>query len=446
MEKLLLKNIADNICGELINPKEIYIDNITTDTRKLCKNSLFVALKGDNFDGHNFIENAYEKGVVCVVSEKKLNTDNPYILVKDTKVGLRDIAEYYRSLFNIPFVAVTGSSGKTTTKDVIASVLSRKFKTLKTQGNFNNEIGVPLTIFNLDNTYECAVIEMGMNNFGEIHNLSKIVKPDIAVITNVGVAHLENLGSREGILEAKCEIFHYLKKDGVKIVNGDCDMLSTLEDVEFFAIDNKADYYATNIKSLGLEGIFATLNYKDEKIDVKIPYPGKYMVLNALTAFAVGKKLGLTNDEIKDGIENTEKTKMRFNVIKRDNYTVINDCYNANPDSVKSAIDILTEAEGKKVAVLGDMFELGENEKHLHYQTGIYTANSNIDKIVLIGELSYNTYLGAKDANKTENVYYFKNQEDFFKEKDNILEKNDIILVKASRGMKFEKTVEELTR
>ncbi|MGL4791330.1 MAG: UDP-N-acetylmuramoyl-tripeptide--D-alanyl-D-alanine ligase [Anaerotignaceae bacterium] len=441
MKELTLKEIALAVNGRLENCEDenLKISVIATDTRTIGKGDLFVPFVGENFDGHTFIETAFEKGAVCVFSQ--VPTKGCAIFVEDTRAAFRDLSMYYLSLFNVKVVAITGSVGKTTTKDMIASVLEQKYSVLKTQGNFNNEIGLPKTIFNLNESHEVCVLEMGMNSFGEIEKLSFIAKPDIAVITNVGVSHIENLGSREGILKAKSEIFSFMKKDGVAILNKDNDLLRTLK-LDFktlwFGI-NEGDFYSNNIKPMGIEGIFAILHNENSEVEVKIPIPGEHMVLNALSAMAVGKCLGLNNHEIKKGIEAFVPTGMRMAIEKtKGGITIINDCYNANPVSMKAAIDVLADTEGRKVAILGDMFELGEYAQALHKEVGEYALEKNLDLVVCIGELSKNIYQACNKGN----ALYFETQEDFFEYGG--IKKGDVCLVKASRGMHFEKTVEKL--
>lgn len=451
MKPITLEAIAKAVNGKISDEKynNIIIENITTDTRKIAEGDLFIPLKGENFDGHNFIQQAFESGALCCLSTENIETYKPCIYVSDTRVALRDLAEYYISLFNIHVVGITGSVGKTTTKDMIASVLMQKYNVLKTEGNFNNEIGLPLTVFRITDDTEVVVLEMGMNSFGEIHNLSKIAKPDIAVITNVGVSHIENLGSREGILKAKCEIFDYIKNNGTAILNIDNDMLKTLEGKTSFktlwyGIENKKDIYADNIVKNGVESISCDIHMNNEMFNVCIPVPGEHMVLNAMAAALVGKTLDLSISEIKRGIEEFVPTKMRMAVFKTKNgTTLINDAYNANPVSMKASIDVLSGVEGEKIAILGDMFELGDFAEKMHYDTGIYAAQKNIDKIICIGNISKSMYEGAVSLGG--NAFYFETQEDFFENGfEKLINKGATVLVKASRGMHFEKTAEKI--
>ena len=450
LEEVLVATNGTIIQGD--NSKDVVIKNITTDSRKITENCLFVPITGEVFDGHEFIKSSFEKGAVCSLSSKDIFTESKDVIIKvdDTKKAFRDIAEYYIQKNRLPVIAITGSVGKTTTKDIIASVISQKYNVLKTEGNYNNEIGLPITAFNLKKEHEAAVFEMGMNSFGEIHNLSKVAKPDVAVITNIGVSHIENLGSREGILKAKCEIFDYISKDGTAILNADDDMLSTLEnklkiEIIWFGIENKKGIYAKNIVNHGLMGTDCTIVTKNGEFDVRINVPGEHMVLNALSATAVGIKMKLSNEEIKNGIEKFLPSKMRMSVIKAKNgISIINDTYNANPVSMKAAIDVLASEEGKKVCILGDMFELGSFSERMHYDVGKYAAENQIDKIICIGENSKKTYDGAIE-NGHKNTFYFETQKEFIESNLNeFIKTGDIVLVKASRGMGLEKTVEKI--
>ncbi len=443
--RLTLEEIAAAARGSL-KGNNIEITGISTDSRKIEKGSLFVALCGEKFDGHNFINDVVEKGAAAVVVSRDTECACPCVRVEDTRLALGDIARYYRRKFSIPFVAITGSVGKTTTKDMIASVLSQKYNTLKTEGNFNNDIGVPLTLFRLDDTTECAVIEMGMNHFNEISYLTSIAEPDIAVITNIGVSHIENLGSRDGILKAKCEIFESMAEDSFKVLNGDDDKLITIKDkyknICYYSTKDKADVYADNIEPKGVESISCTIHKGDISFDVSIPVPGRHMAANALAAASVAFELGLSPEEIKRGIETFVPTGKRMDIIKTDKYIIADDTYNANPQSVKAGIDVIASESGVKCCVLGDMLELGDMAAQLHYDVGGYAADKGIDIIVCIGPLSENMYKGALD--RGGNAYYYETQEQFHENIESIIPKGAVILVKASRGMHFEKTTEKL--
>lgn len=434
--------------------KEIH--SISIDSRNIEENSVFIPILGQRVDGHTFIPEVMQKGALATLSEKKRTDDIPYILVKSSLQALKDIAEFYREFCDIPVVGITGSVGKTSTKEMIASVLSQKYCVLKTDGNFNNEIGLPLTLFRLRNEHEIAVLEMGISDFGEMHRLSKIAKPNIVVITNIGMCHLENLKTRDGILQAKSEIFDYLQEDGHIILNGDDDKLSTIQKKKgsyplFFSMqdlkpasdDTKAKIYASDIQNLGLDGTECKITVFRETFSVKIPTPGIYMVGNALAACAVGHVMGLTIEEMKIGIEALQPVSGRFHKRKTERFLVIDDCYNANPVSMKASIDILSYAKERKVCILGDMLELGENERKLHYEIGAHMVETAIDILITIGDLGEEIYKGAQNFKGEK--YHFTNKQEAMQKFDEILKDGDAILVKASHGMNFSKIVEYLT-
>lgn len=428
---------------------EVTVSGITIDSRKIEDGFLFVALRGERVDGHSFVESAYEKGAkACLVEDIPENAAGPYIVVESCAQALKDIAEYYRSILDIKVVGITGSVGKTSTKEMIASVLEQKYKVLKTQGNFNNEIGVPLTIFNIKEEHEVAVLEMGISDFGEMHRLSKMARPDICVMTNIGQCHLENLKTRDGILQAKSEIFDFAKKDCTAILNGDDDKLITLKErseinPKFFGMDSQFDIHAENVVDHGLEGINCDICYGTERINVWIPIPGMHMVYNALAGAMVGLSLGLTKEEIKAGVEALKPTGGRNNILQLNGKTIIDDCYNANPVSMRSSLDVLAKAEGRQVAILGDMGELGADEKELHYGVGEYAAQKNIDLFLCVGVLSEEMKKGAESVkdSKTQ-IMHFETKEELLNELAGIVKDGDTVLVKASHFMQFEKIVE----
>ena len=424
------------------------VDSITTDSRKAEPGSLFAAIKGERVDGHTFIPSVFEKGALCVLSEHELEGQNGnYLLVDSTLEALKAIAQEYLEQLKIPVVGITGSVGKTSTKETIASVLATRYRVLKTKGNYNNEIGVPLTVFRLTEDDEVAVLEMGISDFGEMERLTAIAKPDICVITNIGQCHLENLGTRDGILKAKTEIFKGMPDNGVAVLNGDDDKLCTVNEVHgrkpiFFGIDNTEGIHAGNIVSKGLLGTEATLynvpcadNVTEFNINISVP--GRHMVYNAMAAAAVGAALGLTSTQIAEGIASMETIAGRNNIIKTDRFLILDDCYNANPVSMKSSIDVISMAEGRKVCILGDMFELGKDEKLLHYQVGQYIAGSNIDLLITAGKLALNIADGARDGNASCHIYSFETRDELMEHLYGLLHDNDNILIKASHGMDF---------
>lgn len=450
MKKLTLKEV-EKACGGILIGSDTAIYGISTDSRKINKGDLFIALVGEKFDGHNFLDNLAEKGAAAFISQKRVKSELPYILVEDTTKALGDLAAYYRSLFSIPVVGITGSVGKTTTKEMVASVLSAKYNVVKTEGNFNNHIGLPLTIFNMEDDTEVLVLEMGMNHFGEISYLGKIAKPDIAIITNSGVSHIEYLGSREGILKAKCEIFESLNPNGKKILNGDCDMLTTLRDTHSDAVfygfnPEKDSVFAKDIEYISLDKTAFTAVILGEEIPLTLSSSGRHMVLNALAGAACGKALGLSSEEIKKGIESFTPPDKRMNIIETPKYTLINDTYNANPQSVKAGLSVIAPLQGRKVAILGEMLELGENSPKYHREVGEYAAKEGIDVIAGIGgDNVLQLTLGASFGG-AKKVFYYKTKEEFYNNIKKVLKKNDTVLIKASRGAKFEEITEKLKK
>lgn len=474
MKMLTIENIEKVTKGIYHGPEEILRTEVTgvyTDSRKVIEGSLFIPIVGERVDGHSFISNVFEQGALCTLSERELeNSAYPYIQVESSLQALKDIAEFYLEQLDTKVVGVTGSVGKTSTKEMIASVLEQSFKILKTDGNFNNEIGLPLTVFRLTGEEEIAILEMGISDFGEMSRLTKIAKPDVAVITNIGLCHLENLKTRDGILKAKTEIFEGLKESGSIVLNGDDDKLATVtayknNSIVFFgneAADNKS-VYTTQVKSLGLRGTSCTICTPKGDMQVTVPVPGIHMVTNATAACAVGLSFDMELEEIKKGIESLKQVSGRVNIISTEKFTIIDDCYNANPVSMKSSIDILKDALGRKVCILGDMFELGENEEALHREVGAYVKEKGIDVLVTIGNLSRCISEAAQcnvcdieemcpdsgqsdcqqDSLKTTCVHY-PTKQDAFKEFGAILKDGDSILVKASHGMEFPEVVEFL--
>ncbi len=432
-------------------PSENLINRVSIDSRDVDKNTLFFAIKGERFDGHDFIEAVANKGVGAIVSHKKIDCSAPVILVEDTKQAFLDFASFYRmSMPNLLVVGLTGSVGKTTTKEMTACVLSQKNKTLKTEGNLNNEIGMPKTIFRLDETYGSAVIEMGMDNAGQISALSKSCKPDCAIITNVGVSHIENLGSRDGILKAKLEILDGLKEGSPLFLNGDNDKLSTAKidgfKVIYFGIENKnCDILAENIKEIGLSTEFTAVK-GDIRQKIIIPTVGIHNVYDALAAFAVGIEYGINPKDIAKGLSEYVPSGMRQRIKEANGITVIEDCYNASPDSQKAGLNSLCKiAKGRKIAILGDMLELGSYSETAHRNVGEYAAECNVDMLFTYGKESEFMADSAKKSG-LKSVFRFIDKAELTKALHNELKLGDTVLFKASRGMKLEEIFEELYR
>lgn len=474
------------------------VSSVTIDSRQITEGGVFLATVGERVDGHKFIAAVFEQRAVLAVTQKtpeQVEADTgvssgkwgSYLLVENTLQALKDMAEFYRRKLTIPVVGITGSVGKTSTKEFIASVLSEKYNVLKTEGNYNNEIGVPLTLLRIRREHTAAVVEMGISDFGEMHRLSKMARPDICVITNIGQCHLENLKTRDGILKAKSEIFDFMAEDGQVCLNGGDDKLSTLTEIKgrkphFFGWgDNPMEEVtAGEIVSHGLWGSDAVLTIRrhgndgwdstaalaqtaetafaegqetdaataETKIPVHVPLPGRHMVLNSAAAACVAELLGLSPEQIASGIRKIKPVNGRNNLIRRKEYTLIDDCYNANPASMKAAVDLLAMADTMKVAILGDMFELGENSHGLHEETGAYAVAAGIDRIYCVGREAEYMYRAACKVNDAASVQVL-----YFPTKENLLQtlKEDLtqyipggstVLVKASHGMEFSEIVE----
>ena len=453
MKNLTLRKLAEATHGRVFNAEDLLdveITSIVTDSRKVRDDCLFICIKGERADGHDFAQFAVENGAIAAVSERELpGFSGAYLLVDSTFQATKDIAEYYRQNLECKVIGVTGSVGKTSTKEFIAAVLSKRYRVHKTQGNLNNEWGVAYTIFGIKEGIDVAVIEMGINHFGEMDRLAKMVRPDVVVITNIGQSHLENLGSRDGILKAKAEIFNYIAPDGIIILNGDDDKLTRIRNVrgiepQFFGLGRDCDVCAEKIVPKGLEGSEFDIVMRDGgsrmALRVDMPVPGKKMIYNALAAYLVGTDMGISPLMMKEAIENMTSMVGRNNIVKTDLYTILDDCYNASPASMESSIDILKLAEGRKVAVLGDMLELGEETDKYHYQVGRYAADAGCDLIIAVGALSEKIFMGAK-MNTDNKVEYFHTTEDCIKSLPSLLEPGDNILVKASHAMNFESIV-----
>ena len=472
MKNMTLANIA-KACGGTYygkeTEKEREIAGAVIDNRLIEKDYLFIAIKGARVDGHSFIPSAFEAGALAVLSEHELeNPAGPYILVESCEAALKRIAAFYRQSLDIKVVGITGSVGKTSTKEMIASVLAQKYNVHKTAGNFNNEIGLPLTILKIRDEHDVAVLEMGISDFGEMHRLAEIANPDICVITNIGLCHLENLIDRDGILKAKTECFAHMKPNGVAVLNGDDDKLCTQTEVNgrkavFYGIVREGDgskaegcitekgIYAVNVEAIGLTGTKAEIHVQmsddglqEEVFEAEIPIAGEHNVYNALAAVGVARELGLNTAEMKRGIEAVQTIGGRSNLIHRNGLTIIDDCYNANPVSMKASIDVLSKAEGRKIAVLGDMGELGAEERKLHFGVGEHFAQKGIDMLFCAGELSMEIVSGVVLASPDTQVHYFGTKEALIQELKEVCKEGDTILVKASHFMNYQEIVKAL--
>lgn len=450
LKNMTLENIAKACNGEYFGEESLKSECITgaeKDSRLIEDGFLYIPFVGARVDGHDFINQVFDKGALCTLSEKDLaNVKGPYIKVESTAQALKDIAEFYREQLDCKIIGITGSVGKTSTKEIIASVLEEKFHVLKTEGNYNNEIGMPLTILKIRDYHDIAVIEMGISDFEEMHRLAKVSKPDVCVITNIGTCHLENLGDRDGVFKAKTEIFDYAKENCFVVLNGDDDKLRNIKEVNgstpiFFGIETDQNVCIEKYQTIGVKGTEATIRYFDKTFDTVIPIPGFHMLYNAMAATCIGVHFGMTLEEIDTGIRKLKAIGGRNNIFDAKGMTIIDDCYNANPMSMKASLQVLCSAEGRKVAILGDMFELGAGEVEMHRQVGETAKLLGIDVVVCIGELAKNIYYGASEGNSS--ALYFKTKDEFFTKMDSILEKGDTVLIKASNGMKFKEIVEK---
>ncbi|MBR4554324.1 MAG: UDP-N-acetylmuramoyl-tripeptide--D-alanyl-D-alanine ligase [Ruminococcus sp.] len=453
MKKMSLAEIVSAVDGSFGYPSDTLVDSISTDTRKITENSVFLALKGENFDGHDFAAEAMKLGAAAVITERPVEGAK-CIIVDSTAKALLDLAHYYREKFSIPLVGITGSVGKTTTKDMIACVLARKFKTLKTEGNHNNEVGMPQTLFGLDDSYEAAVIEMGMNHAGEMSRLSSCSAPTICVITNIGVSHIENLGSQENILKAKLEILDGAAPDAPLILNRDDKLLAGIElhggrRAMYYSLRKKdCDVYASNIVSENNRITF-TINYNGGKYPAELEVLGEHNIRNALAAFCVGVMLGIDPAECAKGAGDYKPGGLRQNVSVRNGITLIIDCYNAAPDSMKAALSVLSQVSaaenGKRICVLADMLELGKNARLYHKNVGEHVASSKADMLLCFGENSQFYIEGAvKKGFPADACKHFDTREELAEYLKTQVSEGDAVLFKGSRGMKLEEVVESL--
>lgn len=431
------------------------VAHVDTDSRNIHENALFIPLVGERFDGHAYINMALENGAVgCLTARDResYREDKFYVKVSNTERALGDLAAWYKERFSIPFVGVTGSVGKTTAKDMIAAVLGTRFKVLKTEGNFNNNVGLPLTILRLDESYQVCVLEMGMDRFGEIDYLGGIVKPDVGVITNIGDAHIERLGSRENILKAKCELLPHVKKDGLLVLNGDDELLTTLRgntpvDTVFCGKADGLEYKAALTGGDGVSHIHCRLTTPKLDREVMIPALGEHMIYPTLIAAAVAERFGLTAEEIEQGLTQFVPTRMRMNILKRaSGITILDDTYNANPQSMRAAVSVLADSLGSwKAAVLGDMLELGPFAPALHTGVGECLGKAGINCLVAVGEMAQYIAQGARESGVPQ-VYHFASREEAESVLPQILRPDSTILVKASRGMRLEELTASLLK
>lgn len=456
MEQISVSDILKICNGKLIcGNDKLICENFSKDTRTIKEGDVYVGIKGEKFDGNCLYKEAFQKGArICILQGEDIEKvkGKTIILVEDTIKAIQKIASYKRNLYSIPVIAVTGSVGKTSTKDIIASVMSKKYKVLKTEGNMNNHIGLPFTLLKLRD-HNAIVVEMGMNHFGEIRTLTNIVKPTTCVITNIGTSHIGNLGSRENILKAKLEIIEGMKKEGIIVLNNDNDLLHTWIEkninkykIATYGIENESDITAQDIQ-MEEESSKYISKIQNKKYKIEVPVPGKHFVYNSLAAIMVGLINNIDINKIQEGIKEFSLSKNRMQIEKnKKGVTIINDTYNASFDSMKASIQCLSNRnEKRKIAVLGDMFELGEYSVELHKQVGIEIKKENIDILITVGILAENIAIEAiKSGMSKDNVYILKNNEEAIELIKKIEQEDDVILIKASNGMKFNKIVEKL--
>ena len=449
-----VSDIAAITGGVLSGDGAAPVTGAVIDSRAVTPGALFAAIPGERVDGHDYIGKAFDLGASCCLAQRvPAGETRPVICVPDTAAALETLARAYRARFAIPVLGVTGSVGKTTAKEMVASVLAQRWNTLKTEKNFNNQLGVPLTLFRLEPEHQAAVVEMGVSHFGDMAPLAAMVQPTAMLFTIIGHAHLEFLRDRRGVLQEKTSVLDTMPDDAVAFCNGDDDLLRAMtcrQRKVTFGLSDGCDVRAVDVRDLGDDGSTCTIVAGARRIPVRIRAYGQHMVYAALEGAAVGIEYGLTDDEIIRGIAAYQPVGSRANVVRTARYTVIDDCYNANPVSMKAAIDLLGTALQRKVAVLGDMFELGKDEAILHAQIGEYAMTHGVDVLICIGELSKNMYeravetLSEKEHGSRE-IYYFPTREEAMAQLPHILHTGDAVLIKASHSMKFEEIVEQST-
>ncbi len=433
------------LCGDLQNS----VTAICTDTRKIVPGALFVPIVGETFDAHDFINFALENGCVAALTAKREKIKGKTLIaVDDTRKALGNLASFYKKQFNIPFIAITGSVGKTTVKELTATVLSARLNVLKTSGNLNNDIGLPLTLFRLENQHEAAITEMGMSGFGEIDALAGMVKPDIGIVTNIGLSHIEKLGSQENIYKAKAELFPHIKPEGTVIINGDDPiLLAHLKDInrKTITVGLSADFdlWAKDVKTT-TESLSFTVMYGSQTVPVTLPLPGEHNVINALLACAAGFVLGISLEEAAQALKSYVATDKRMQIINHNDFTIINDCYNAAPASVEAALKVLCARSGRKIAVFGDMKELGEHTESAHRAIGQKAFALGVNALFVFGE---NAVFAAQSAKETgmEQVFSFTDINELNQALGAYVKANDSILIKGSRAMMLERVTDFLT-
>lgn len=452
MIKRKLNEIAKMVCGELSDPSkgDILINGVSTDSRTIDQNNLYIPLVGEVFDGRIFIKECEKKGAAAFIIDRNfsLNKDItiPYIVVEDTKKALRDLSKAYRDELDIKIVAITGSNGKTTTKDLLANVLSEKFKVQKTIGNLNNDIGVPKTLLELDEDTEIGVIELGTDNFGDISLTTNLVSPDIAGILNIGDSHLLNLKTKEGIAKAKMEITEGLSQDGTFIYNIDDEILK--KEVPTYEVNAKVLTFGTSsdadYKIDRLESTYKGVKFKHNDDVFSLPLVGDHQIYNAGFVAMVATLLGLTYDQIKSGLEKSQSSKNRAELIELDGFDILDDAYKSNPQALLTGLNMAYMLNGysKKIVVLSDMLELGDDENRLHFNVGEKINAKEINYCLFYGPLSKHMYHGALKNFPSSRALYFEDKADLCDKLKQLISKSTLVFVKGSHGMHMEEVIE----
>lgn len=457
MRKITVGQMKEVLGAELlIGSSEDYISGVSIDSRQVKQEDAFFAIIGENHDAHTFLPQVFSSGCkVAVVSDRQAalaaakGEGISLLCVTDTVAALQQLAKWYISLFDLKKIAVTGSVGKTSTRDIAYAVMSTCYKTIKPQNNFNNEIGLPLTAFLIEEDTEAAVFELGMETLGEVHLLADIVKPQIAIITNVGLSHIETLGSREAILQAKLEITDFLRPEDCLIICDSADLLNRESAAGKYKLitvgrDGKSDFILSAICNQGEKGVQFTIEHNCKAQRIKLPMPGEHNIYNAALAISAAFQTGVSLEKAAEGTENIKLTDKRLAIKGGHGIKVIDDTYNASPDSMKSGISALMSVAGvRKVAILGDMFGLGDDSEKYHREIGTFAAGKGIDLLVTIG--NYARYISENAAKEKDDfVLHFANKEEFFQVIDKVIQTGDVVLVKGSRGMRMEQIVNKI--
>lgn len=457
MEKVKAIDIAKATGGKLLyGDSGSLVSGVSIDSRSVASGMVFFALKGERADGHDYIPEAVKAGCTAIVVEREdtikveLGASRVPAIIKvpDSEKALQDLAAWYLTLFNLYKIGVTGSTGKTTTKEMLHCILSEKYKTVCNKGNFNNLIGLPLSVFEVDRTTEAAVFEMGMDMPEEIHRLAEIVRPDVAVITNIGISHLARLGSRDNIFKAKMEICDFMNKDNILVINGDNDLLSTIPIDRTYRVlkigsKDDADICICNTKDMGEKGISFRLSKGEEYADFKIGAPGLHNSMNAALAVGAALCIGIDMDKAVTGLGNFTNTDKRLHIISARGMKIIDDTYNASPDSMRVALDVLAGIKSlRKIAILGDMFELGEEEEKYHREVGDYASQKGIDVIISVGKNAEQISIAAKESGTQ--AFHFESKDMLINVMSQWVRKGDAILIKGSRGMAMDEIAKQL--